>query len=415
MKPHEFSQAIDSIEPSAGYKVRLQAAVTTTKQTPLRFIKLALAACAILAVAFTIMLPVLRNAGTHIPIPQNPNSNTEVPPGSSATREPIPALSDIRGLPASHFIVPNGKAEADRLVYTSLPDFFMYSRNRSFAIVRVLDTQMVSMSEEEGYWWHDWQRAKVEVLYSLNVELPAALDVMQSHMEGNEDLQPILDVRSNLVRKGGVYILPLFRRNDDDRYGVVGDLDCLFEIGDDGLVYSHSQFEGFCKYDNKPLTNLWDDIVYLSEHPALTSGLAMQIRQGVNAWGSVITRGIVTGVAPNTILEDPAVENHHTIITRYTFDILEQLTFLGEDPGTPYMEDYYKEYLTVGSEYILCGGMGVTPYYIARVDENGRVAIPRELYSEGYDDNAFDFADGMTLDELRAAIADICAYYGIDS
>jgi len=79
---------------------------------------------------------------------------------------------------------------------------------------------------------------------------------------------------TNMLRKGGVYLLPLqeyggngSERLMDEEYSVAGDLDVLFEIDDTGHVFSHSDFSGFNHYDGKPYTALADAIVNFAENP----------------------------------------------------------------------------------------------------------------------------------------------------
>jgi hypothetical protein len=52
------------------------------------------------------------------------------------------------------------------------------------------------------------------------------------------------DEQTNLLRVGGVYVLPLVRFESDDVWSVYGDLDALFEVDDKGLIHSHSRLAG---------------------------------------------------------------------------------------------------------------------------------------------------------------------------
>ena len=69
---------------------------------------------------------------------------------------------------------------------------------------------------------------------------------------------------TNILREGGVYLLPIARGSDE--YYVVGDLIVLFEIDDKGLIYSHSHFEDFKQYDDKPYTVVTDEIKQMTEN-----------------------------------------------------------------------------------------------------------------------------------------------------
>ncbi len=410
---HQARASDELIEKTAK---KMEASISKPKQ-PYFYKAVAMVACAAVLIFAVFALPNLwQSSPPSGLLPSNPQDSgnqpgsSEKPTGSAGALsawDTIPALADLRGLSASHYTYTDGDVMADRMVYTSLPDYFMWKSRGKYdtgiAIVRVLDTHMVSMGAEEGFaHTKERQRAMLEVLYSTVGELPASVEILQSLAGGCMN-----DEATNLVRKGGVYVLSMARWGDDAWYGVAGELDCLFEVGADGLIYSHSRYEGFTKYDNKPLPELWSDIVYLSEHPALTSGLAMQLRQGANGWAAIVTRGIVTN-GPNRLQTEYGGE-----VNSYSFEVLEQLSFMDSPPPTEiYLEEPYS-LLTIGNEYIVCGS-GATPYYVATVDGDGRIAIPHELFNSEYNDSAFVFAQGMSLDELRVAMADICAYYGVE-
>jgi hypothetical protein len=76
-----------------------------------------------------------------------------------------------------------------------------------------------------------------------------------------------MDEPNNLLRIGGVYLLPLRFNQDWGAYSVVGDLDVLFELNDEGQVVSHSRFPGFSKYDGKSFSELLDDVRALYPPP----------------------------------------------------------------------------------------------------------------------------------------------------
>jgi hypothetical protein len=87
------------------------------------------------------------------------------------------------------------------------------------------------------------------------------------------------DEETNLLRVGGVYVLPLINWQNEDFWTVYGDLDCLFEVDDTGMIQSHSQYKQLNKYDGQPLAALWKDIAYLYANPILRSRLAEDIIQ----------------------------------------------------------------------------------------------------------------------------------------
>jgi hypothetical protein len=59
-----------------------------------------------------------------------------------------------------------------------------------------------------------------------------------------------------LLRVGGVYLLPVKFNPYWGAYEVVGDLDVLFELDDEGKIISHSRFPELNQYDGKPFSEL---------------------------------------------------------------------------------------------------------------------------------------------------------------
>lgn len=69
---------------------------------------------------------------------------------------------------------------------------------------------------------------------------------------------------TNLLREGGVYLLPLEQFNAE--WYVTGDMDVLFEVDDKGNVWSHSAFEAFNQYDGQAAGHLISELRTLSSN-----------------------------------------------------------------------------------------------------------------------------------------------------
>lgn len=63
---------------------------------------------------------------------------------------------------------------------------------------------------------------------------------------------------NNYLKVEGVYLLLIFYYLDE--YWVLGDLDVLFEIDDQGKIFSHSSYPEFTKYDGLDYINVFDVI-----------------------------------------------------------------------------------------------------------------------------------------------------------
>ena len=97
----------------------------------------------------------------------------------------------------------------------------------------------------------------LSVLWS-DIDLPETIQATQSMYGGC-----CADEETNLLRIGGVYLLPLVYWSDGKWY-ITGDLDVLFEVDDKGRVWSHSQFDGFKQFDGKDASVLSQAVINLT-------------------------------------------------------------------------------------------------------------------------------------------------------
>lgn len=170
-----------------------------------------------------------------------------------------PALEDWRGLPAENYVLDetaDGIA-ADRMVFKTLNDLAAYSD--AFVLV----PSVYKTSQDGG----NMQTSIAEYAETIGDMLNTRQWDDHTVSTGSRILirQRLIggctmDEPSNLLRKGGVYLLPVKFNPGWRAYTVAGDLDVLFELNDEGKIVSHSQWEGFNKYDGKPLSELIDDV-----------------------------------------------------------------------------------------------------------------------------------------------------------
>jgi hypothetical protein len=216
-------------------------------------------------------------------------------------------ISRIRGLEAYDYTFGGYYEEeaspADRWPITSLDQFVRMAwmddhrddaeeHIGAIAVARVLDTTPAGKA----------QIATLRPLAVLGDELPEEIKIIQKLAGGCTD-----ELRTNLVREGGVYVLRLSRqrqailqqqKNRETQFSdtfltiwnemgirdletaaelseivfrVSGDLDCLLEVDDRGLIRSHSKYPGYNRYDDKPLAMLWRDVRAFYKEAALTS------------------------------------------------------------------------------------------------------------------------------------------------
>ena len=183
-------------------------------------------------------------------------------------------LSDeIKGLPVDNYTLSDKNLgyEVSRAIFTKLTDFFElgYWRNpENFLIIKVGDVKILEPENEFDSEIH-FVRAKVlKNLYGNCNE-----DVIQIY---TSELSKINEYKYQYsLRKNGVYILPLeklykhdgfdsvnknIEHYDEYYYSNSGSYDVLFEIDDKGLVWSHSQHQGFSRFDGQDYTVLVNEI-----------------------------------------------------------------------------------------------------------------------------------------------------------
>jgi hypothetical protein len=203
----------------------------------------------------------------------------ELLPGGDGALQGDPnyvTMDSITGLPAGDYTWDEGSGiETDRLVTFELRYLMrIFSRDdlqdidAVFAVVRVdgvtatKDGQIAacSLPSDEFMFGDD-----LEEIYSVEQQLYGGCT--------NEE-------ETNLLRVGGVYVLPLVRSEGAETWRIYGDLDVLFEVDDKGLLHSHSLFPALNKYDGAETAYLYKDAVYLYKHPVLVSRFAEYISQG---------------------------------------------------------------------------------------------------------------------------------------
>jgi hypothetical protein len=225
MKIETFIEAVNGVQPADGYKQRLESAAASAHNRRPAFLKLAVpvAACLILA---AVSVFALRG-------------------GSQSETD----YTKITGLPVDNFTLAGvGELpQASRIAYHRLSDLFRYDGPVIFAFARVLDTEQKLEGipfDVRGIWKQTSSLRILSVLRSGGANIHEPVTIKQTmHMPA------MIGGANNLLREGGVYLLPLTLY--EGKWHLLGDLDVLFEVDDQGLVWSHSEFEGFNRFDGQ--------------------------------------------------------------------------------------------------------------------------------------------------------------------
>jgi hypothetical protein len=286
----------------------------------------------------------------------------------------VAALDRIFGLPTSNYTWDEGPdvmVQADRMLTSELRhllrdfDSTYPDVKAAFAIVRVSSVERfgIDRAAETMERYSESQIATCSVEYDfygdeISLETANTTVKIKQYLYGGCTGEE----ETNLLRVGGVYVLPLMNWQNEDFWTVYGDLDCLFEVDDKGLIESHSLHKGFQKYDGQKLAVLWEDIGYLYMNPLLRSRLAEYITDSYY-WYTV------------------AVEGNHIALYYVQYDENGQL-----------------EYEWYGWE------AGDADRFSAELDAEGRVVIA----TDGF--NIFRPVEGLTVAEVEDALARIKEY-----
>lgn len=172
-----------------------------------------------------------------------------------------------RGLATENFILQEkteSNIEADRNVFQTIQDLADYSD--AFIIV-----PNVHKAEPDGF---NMQTAIAEYAGTIGDRIRTRQWDDYTISTGNRILlrQTLIggctmDEPNNLLRLEGVYLLPVKFNSHLGAYEVVGDLDVLFELDDEGKIVSHSRYPELNKYDGKAFSELINDVRALYPMP----------------------------------------------------------------------------------------------------------------------------------------------------
>ncbi|MCL2298655.1 MAG: hypothetical protein FWC27_00730 [Firmicutes bacterium] len=313
---------------------------------------------------------------------------SRTPPIAPPPPGPMQGSGEITGLPVKRALLsdmPGDGVMADRALIATLQDFFDYELH-SFVLARVTNTQATK----------ETQQATIEILewaynQPVGAQEPVTLTLTQ-YLRGG----CMLEEQTNLLRRGGVYLLPLARHEGE--YYLMGDLDVLFEVDEQGKIYSHSSFEDFAAYDGKP----WQDLMEAIQNIVRDNPLLVQyprfskvLREGVPLAEITVldagTKGDAGGspylsqrVRAERVLRQGTGKSYHVKLSEGPFT----LNTFGHEPQAQPGERYLVFIYGNEHEY------SFEQNRAARINADGTIAPLTE------DWNAFSELAGMTVEQV---------------
>jgi hypothetical protein len=357
------------------------------------------------------------STATNQPARSNPPVQTEQQPVQTES-SPNPAIT---GLAVNNFCLSDievDNPQALRIAYGDFISFFQWGNSPwAFAYVQVHDSELITHTAicpiSGGVYEYETQTAALEiidVIWSNGESIPETITLTQGIYKGN--FLTLCDSVTNLLREGGVYMLPLHYDNRGLGWSVLGDLDVLFEVDDTGKIWSHSPSKFFNKFDGKDTSILTQAIIDLTSDENFNTAVS---RFGWNAKTAALAEITVTSV-------EQSVSHVYTLtdtgerVTEYRYDYVFDANVLskgrryapesGTIPAVSLMVPLeqgqrYLILLEIYGEYETMAA--IQPELIAKINDDGTITpynpligtSPYETYWSVFDD-----FDGYTVEQM---------------
>jgi len=237
-------------------------------------------------------------------------------PGQELSSTPEYDLSNtsIKGLPVDNYTLTGSGNSGMEMSFAVLHDrisAFFASNTPDFVFVRVLQTEQWINKELFGM---VMQTSTVQILSTVwsKEELPEVLPVIQhSYISADNNRIFTIPENTNLLREGGVYLLPIEYWDHDKSWYVQGDMFVLFEVDDNGLIWSHSQFEGINRFDGQPAGVVADAFTVIASDPNIYAASTLFGRIA-RTWGRLVEVTVLGFTDPDTAWGGPASDPNVT-------------------------------------------------------------------------------------------------------
>lgn len=311
---------------------------------------------------------------------QNPSSVTDTPSLENAAE----LTDEIKGLPVNNFRLSEMEllVAMDRIAFFNFLDLFKYGTD-SFVIVKVAGTQQEGPSSSET---RDKQISAVKVLETLwGDTVPETINLTQYLYGGCTG-----EEATNLLRKDGVYLLPLSEYGGG--YYIYGDLDGLFEIDDTGRIWSHSDYSDFNRFDGEDYHAVTVELQRIIQDETLMLA-ASEFGMAFSGWQLLEV----------TILSDRSEEKNEYGYAEVVYTAHVEKTLSGGEPGTEItVRSYADEKLSLnrGERYLFFVDNYDEKHYI-NANMMAGVTAEGTIQDLGGDRSPFADYNGYTVEKLQ--------------
>ncbi|MFT4143265.1 MAG: hypothetical protein QM644_02330 [Mobilitalea sp.] len=292
--------------------------------------------------------------------------------------------NEVKGLPVKNFTIidQDSSVSADRIAFFNLINLFENDVN-SFVIVKVGEVEKLAAVDKYS---SEGQISTVKVLDTIwGEKVPEVIDLQQSLYGGCTG-----EEETNLLREGGVYLLPLNKYNGS--YYLMSDLDVLFEIDNEGLIWSHSAYEDFNRFDGKGYQAVVDEIISITQDDTVMLAAS---RFGMTLKGFQL--------AEVTILSEATEEENEYGYAEMVYNAKVESTLSGDELSSEISIRSYADenlILTNGGRYLLFVDNYENKHFIntgmiAQVNEDGKIQ------NLGDNRGSFNEYNGYTVAEMQ--------------
>ena len=329
----------------------------------------------------------------------------DTPPSKYPINPDIPLDKSLAGLPVNNFSLGDVQLGVDfamdRLVFSQLSDFFSYNMPPVFAYVRVVGTELWEDKNSHGSFWQQTSSLYViSELWNQGDALPEIISLTQSLYGGcvlwveNGVLKG--SEITHLLREGGVYLLPLgsWEWDGEVRWYLHGDLDVLFEVDDKGLVWSHSRYPDFSRFDGKAAGVLTEAVTAFTSDENFTAATTT-FGQIIRHWGVFAEVTVLSEIA--TVGRWGDDQYHFTLKADDILSVSNVWSPLRPEKGSEIRAvSYIPGYLEKGGRYLVLldpseDGPYIDPSRAAKINNDGTITA---------EDSVFERFNGYTVAQM---------------
>jgi hypothetical protein len=311
-----------------------------------------------------------------------------------------PHIPEFFGLPAQGFCLSEQEsitAMCRIWAANSLSCFFRDPQftPATFVFVRVLETEQQSRSND----WNDWieQTSTLQLLSTVRGIVPTETFTLHQSTSG---YRTTVGGPTALLREGGVYLLPLWRGEEDwqHEWYNMSEIDVLFEVDDNGMIWSHSPFPHLNKYDGRPALELAQAIVDITEDADFEIAVTWFGRTGAEP--ELLTFGEMTALSASESFNNWGM-------SEYSYTLL---TENGEEITA---RSHVANLFEIGGRYLVFiynfdGDFYINAGDTARINADGTITPIRNADINW---SIFDDFDGYTVEQLFDIVRRAAAFY----